>query len=121
MKSSSLDLRARIVEAHLQKEGSIRQLAQRFKVSARFVWALLHRCHQTGSYAPKPQGGGNPSCRNPSQHEIITELVKQSPDVTLKALWQHVESTCHVTPSKSSMQRALAKLQLTRTKRHSMR
>jgi transposase len=121
MKSYSLDLRAKIVEAHLQKEGSIRQLAQRFKVSARFVWALIHRFHWTGSYAPKPHGGGNPSCIDPSQQEIIAEFVKQRPDATLKELCQHVEATCNRTPSKSSMHRVLDKLQLTRKKRRSTR
>lgn len=116
MKSSSVDVRASIVEAPLQQAGSIRQLAQRFTVSARFVWALLHRFHQTGSYAPKPHGGGNPAGMHPSQHEIITEFVKQSPDVTRKELCQHVEATGHVTPSQSSRQRVLAQLQLTRKK-----
>jgi transposase len=121
MKPYSLDLRAKIVEAHLQKEGSIRQLAQRFKVSARFVWALIHRFHRTGSDAPKAHGGGNPACINPSQHELIAILVKQHPDATLKELCKHFEATYHGTPNKSSMQRVLDKLQLTRKKRRSMR
>jgi transposase len=49
MNPSSVDLRPKIVEAYLQQEGSRRQLAQRFKVSARFVWALSHRLRRTGS------------------------------------------------------------------------
>lgn len=120
MKPYSLDLRAKILEAYLQKEGSIRQLAQRFKVSARFVWELIHRFRSSGHYAPKPHGGGNPSCIKPSQHEIIIALVKQYPDATLKELCTHFEEQCQVTPSKSSMQRVLDKLKLTRKKRHSM-
>jgi transposase len=120
MKPYSLDLRTKIVEAYLQQEGSIRQLAQRFKVSARFVWALSHRLRRTGSYAPKPHGGGHPACIKPSQYEIIAKLVKQYPDATLAELCRHVEATCQVTPSKSSMQRVLEKLQLTRKKRRSM-
>jgi transposase len=121
MKAYSLDLRAKVLEAYLQKEGSIRQLAQRFKVSARFVWALIHRFRRTESYAPKPHGGGNPACITPSQYEIIADLVKQYPDATLKELCEYFQEKCQITPSKSSMQRVLDKLQLTRKKRHSTR
>src|ERR671918_1946753 len=120
MKPYSLDLRATIVEAYVQQGGSIRQLAQRFNVSARFVWALIHRWRRTGSYAPKRHGGGNPSRIKPSHYEIIVKLVKQDPDATLAELCRHVEATCQVTPSKSSLQRVLDKLQLTRKKRCSM-
>jgi transposase len=121
MKAYSLDLRAKVLEAYLQKEGSIRQLAQRFKVSARFVWELLHRFRLTESYAPKPHGGGNPACITPSQYEIIADLVKQHPDATLKELCKYFQEKCQTTPSKSSMQRVLDKIQLTRKKRHSTR
>jgi transposase len=119
MKAYSLDLRAKILEAYLQKEGSIRQLAERFKVSARFVWALIHRFRQTESYAPKPHGGGNPACIHPSQYAIIADFVKQYPDATLKELCEYFQEKCQMSPSKSSMQRVLDKLQLTRKKRHS--
>jgi transposase len=118
MKAYSLDLRAKVLEAYLQKEGSIRQLAQRFKVSARFVWELLHRFRRTESYAPKPPGGGNPACITPSQYEIIADLVKQYPEATLKELCEPLQEKCQIAPSKSSMQRVLDKLQLTRKKRH---
>jgi len=47
MKAYSLDLREKIVEAHLHHEGSIRHLAKRFKVSVRFVWGLIHRFRST--------------------------------------------------------------------------
>jgi transposase len=120
MKAYSVDLRANVLEAYLQQEGSIRQLAQRFKVSARFVWELVHRFRQTESYAPKPHGGGNPSCINPAQYGFISDLVKQYPEATLKDLWEYFQKKCQITPSKSSMQRVLDKLQLTRQKRHSM-
>jgi transposase len=119
MKAYSLDLRAKVLEAYLQKEGSIRQLAQRFKVSARFVWALIHRFRHTESYAPKPHGGGNPACIHPLQYVIIADLVKQYPDATLKELCGYFQEKCQITPSKSSMQRVLDKMQLTRKKRHS--
>jgi transposase len=119
MKPYSLDLREKILAAYLKKEGTIRQLAPRFKVSARFVGELIIRFRRTGSYAPKPHGGGNPPCIHPSQHENIVDLVKQYPDATLQELCHYFNTKCHITPSKSSMQRTLDQLQLTRKKRHS--
>ena len=60
MKAYSLALRTKILTAYLHKAGSVRQLAQRFTVRARFVGELVGRFRQTGSCAPKPHGGGNP-------------------------------------------------------------
>ena len=117
MKAYSEDLREKIVEAYLHHEGSIRHLAERFKVSARFVWGLLTRVRRTGSVAPKAHGGGNPPRIHASQYDIITALVKQAPDATLKELCARVAETCHILPSKSSMHRTLEKLKRTRKKR----
>jgi transposase len=117
MKAYSEDLRAKIVEAYLQQEGSIRHLAKRFKVSARFVWGLLNRFRRTGSVARKAHGGGNPPRIDASQYDIVRAFVKQTPDATLQELCAHVADTCHITPSQSSLHRTLAKLKLTRKQR----
>lgn|SRR5262249_12754067 len=121
MKAYSLDLRTKILAAYQHKEGSIRQLAQRFKVSARFVGELIVRFRHTGSCAPKPHGGGNPPCIDQSKHEALLVLVQQYPDATLKELCCVLAERWQVTASKSSMQRTLAQLQLTRKKRPEMR
>ena len=72
MKAYSLDVRENIVEAYHHKEGSIRQLAQRFKVSARFVGELVIRFRATGSCAPKPHGGGNPPRIDKSKYDLLS-------------------------------------------------
>ncbi len=41
MKAYSLDLRQRIINAHKNRENSVRQLASRFQVSANFVQKLI--------------------------------------------------------------------------------
>ena len=43
MPSYSLDLRQKVVESYENKEGSIRTIAKRFKVSKDFVQRLLKR------------------------------------------------------------------------------
>src|SRR5262249_10085571 len=98
----------------------IRQLAQRFKVSARFVGELVIRFRQTGSCAPKPHGGGNPPRIDKSKYDLLSALVQQYPDATLKELCLYLATRSQVTASKSSMQRTLAHRQLTRKKRPDM-
>ena len=110
-----------ILTAYLHQEGSVRQLAQRFKVSARFVGELVIRFRHTGTCAPKPHGGGNPPRIDRSKYDVLFALVQQHPDATLKELCSALEERCQVTASKSSMQRTLVRLQLTRKKRPSMR
>lgn len=73
MNPSALDLREKMLTAYLNKEGTIRQLAPRFTVSARFVGALIIRLRRTGSYAPKPHGGGNPPGIPAAQQGMIAE------------------------------------------------
>ena len=116
MKAYSLDLRTKILTAYLHKEGSVRQLAQRFKVSARFVGELVIRFRHTGSCAPKPHGGGNPPRIDRSHDDVLFALVQQRPDATLKELCSALEARGQVTASKSSMQRTLVRMQLTRKK-----
>ena len=58
MKAESLDLREKIVEAESQKEGSIRQVALRFKVAPSLVQKLLKSYREVKSLAPLGHGGG---------------------------------------------------------------
>lgn len=121
MKAYCLDLRTKILTAYQHDEGSIRQLAQRFKVSPRFVGQLVVCFRRTGRCAPKPHGGGQPPCIARSQYANLSGLVQAHPDATLKELCRLLEDSEHVVASKSSMQRTLATLQLTRKKRRAMR
>jgi transposase len=54
----AVDLRQRIVAAYEVKEGSQRQLAERFKVSLSFIRALRQYHRETGAVQPKLPGGG---------------------------------------------------------------
>ena len=121
MKAYSLDLREKILESYLNHEGSVRQLAKRFKVSFRFVWGLINRFRHTGSVAPKPHGGGNPARIKGSSLERLRELVAQHPDATLKELCDFLKTTCSIHASISSLHRALDILGLTRKNKRFMR
>jgi transposase len=54
----STDLRQRVVDGYKAKEGSQRQLADRFKVSLSFVQRLIRRYRNTGKVSAKPHRGG---------------------------------------------------------------
>ena len=108
MNAYSLDLRKKVLVAYQHSEGSIRQLAKRFTVSPRFVGELVSRFRRTGSYAPKPHGGGNPPRIDAEGQKIVCECVQQHPDATLDELCHLYAERCQVMPSRSSMHRTLA-------------
>src|SRR5262245_50967771 len=109
----SQDLRQRIVETIQCGEGSVRQIARRFLVSASFVTRLLRLYRDTGSVEPKPHGGGNPSVLGPEDLERLRELIRRKPDATLEECRQQIGVSC----STMTISRALRKLGLTRKKK----
>jgi transposase len=117
MRAYSLDLRGKIIDAFFHKEGSIRELASRFKVSFRFVWGFIDRYRKTGSMAPKPHGGGYPPTIKEENYGTLRKIEEQNPDATLEELCDLFEKQCHVKPSKAGMYRTLKKLNLTRKKK----
>jgi transposase len=102
--------------AYQPSEGSVRQLTMRFTVSPRMVGERVSRCRRTGSYAPKPHGGGNPPRMAAKGQKIVCECVQQQPAATLEELCPLYAERCQVMPSRSSMHRTLALLKLTRKK-----
>jgi transposase len=117
MKAYSLELREKVLAAYHRQEGSIRQLAKRFTVSPRFVGELIGRFRRTGSYAPRPHGGGNPPRIDAQGRQVVSALVQAQPDATLDELCHLYAERCQVTPSRSRMHRTLVRLKLTRKKR----
>lgn len=54
----SVDLRVRIVEAYENREGSVRELAERFKVAPATVQNYRDLYRSTGAVWPRAHGGG---------------------------------------------------------------
>ncbi len=116
MKPYSSDLRQKVVDAYQNNEGSIRKLAQRFKVSPNFVHTLLQRYRDTGSIDPKPHAGGpDPSLQAP-QLEVLEQLVEQDNDATLAQLAERLCERTQTRVSITTIHRALQKLNLSRKK-----
>ena len=115
-KPYSIDLREKIVAAYENKEGSMQKLAMRFKVSKNFVAELLKRVKQTGQVAPKPHGGGHPPSVKAEGEIFLKELIENQPDLILQEI-RDKYNECFEPVSRSTIDRTLTKLKLTRKNR----
>lgn len=94
MRPYSIDLRERVAAAVDQQEGSLREIAQLFRVSVSFVVRLLQRRRQAGTLEPKPHGGAPPAALGPEDLRRLAELIREQPDATLKQLKERGGFTC---------------------------
>ncbi len=116
MKSLSIDLRQRIVEAYKRGQGSQRKLAQRFSVSRSSVERLLKRERQTGSVAPKPHGGGRAPIVHEHDREAIKQWLRDEPDLIQQELAERFTAETGRTVSQQTISRSLRRLEITRKK-----
>jgi transposase len=90
MKPLSNDLRERILDAVDNHAGSRRKLAARFCVNVSTITRLLQLRRQTGSFEPRPHGGGVVPTLDQDALERLRSLVEKTPDATLEALRQEL-------------------------------
>ena len=113
----SLDLRQKVIEAYVNKEGSIRKLAERFKISKNAVSGFIARFRSTGKVHPKHREvPGNPSKVDEQRAQYLTEVLQREPDLTLNELCQQFEAHFGQSISISAMDRGLKKHKITRKK-----
>ena len=108
----SIDLRQRVLAAYQDKEGSMRHLSERFKVSLSFVRDLTRQYRQTGTVAPTPHGGGAIAKLGVAQLPIVRALVEDQPDALLEELCERFAEKTGVMVSISTMHRAVHRLKL---------
>ena len=109
MKTFSMDLRQRVVDAYDRKTGTQQQIAERFKVSLAWVKKLLRMRRTTGSIAPQKRGGRRPAAITGDKLECLRKCVEQKPDATLEEL----RELCGVSASIMAVSRALQRLGFT--------
>lgn len=110
--SLSIDLRQRVIAAYEAKEGTVRQLANRFKVSLSFVRDLTRRYRETGTVKPKPHGGGAVAKLESAHLPVVQALVEAQPDALLKELCERFAQKTAINVSVSTMHRAVQSLEL---------
>ena len=114
----SVDLRQRVIAAYQAKEGSQRQLAERFKVSLSFVRDLSRRYRETGTIKPKPHGGGAVAQLGVSHLPLVKALVEAQPDALLEELCERLAEKTGLNVSVSTLQRSVQSLELSVKKKH---
>jgi transposase len=89
-KPLSNDLRSRAVKAAVAGV-SCRAIADRFGLAPSTVVKWMRRWRETGSCAPRPQGGDKRSGRIEAHAEEILGLVSAKVDITLTEIAGHLE------------------------------
>jgi transposase len=117
MKAYHIDLRQRVVDAYQKGEGSVRELAARFKVAVKTVQNYLNLVRDTGSVAPRPHGGGSKPKLDDAGVQEVRAVVEEKSDRTLAEIVAEMERRGHVRVSDSTVCRALKRLRITRKKR----
>lgn len=112
----SVDLRERVVEAYKNKEGTTRELADRFRISSGTVSNWTRQAEERGTLEPLSPPG-RPSFWQKDERNALREQMKKTPDATLEQVAEMLAPKFGRLFGKSVLSRQLAKLGLTRKKR----
>jgi transposase len=116
MKPYHSDLRRRIVDAYQKAEGSVRELAVRFKVAPRTVQNYLNLERETGSVEPRPHGGGPVPKLDDAGVRELRAVVEEKNDRTLDEIAGELDRRRHVRVGRTTVWRILDRMGLTRKK-----
>ena len=116
MKAYSVDLRKKLVAAHLVEKMSIRKVATRFLVSKSLVQKLVKPQLFEGSLQPKQRGKPQLSYLTNRETEVRA-LVAEHPDATLVELCELLAQNTGHWVSRTALCRYLQKLGLPRKKK----
>ena len=117
MKTTSLDLRQRIVTTYDEGEWTQEEVAKRFRVSLGMVKKLLMQRKRTGRIEARHRYSGRKAKLLPERGRELKELVAKEPDITLAEIKARLGLGCTI----PAIHQALVKLGLTYKKRRSMR
>jgi transposase len=86
MRTTSTDLRERIVAAYDRGDGTRQQIADRYDVSLGLVKKLLQQRQHTGDIAPRHRFSGRKPKITHLYQQRLRRLVHDHPDMTLEEL-----------------------------------
>lgn len=118
---ASTDLRQRLVDAYEAGEGSLRELAEEFRVHFNTAWNWVQRYRATGSVAPRPGTGGPKPKIDAAGQEILRAEVRAQPDATLVELAERYQARTGISVSDTTICDALKAMDLPRKKSRRMR
>lgn len=116
-KAYGIDLRQKILEAYLNKEGAISNLAERFKVSESTVKRIAKRYRDTGEVKLYLHKVGRHELIDEHGKEILKNIVISNPDYTLSEIQSAYYKRKGVKPVLAVFHRVLKKLQFSYKKK----
>lgn len=105
-----------MIEAWEKKEGSQRQLAQRFKVSLSFVRNLLRHYRSSGQVEGKRRGGYLRPIIDGERLQLVQRLLEEQNDAMLTELCERFRKQTGIRVSVPTMHRAVQRLRLSSKK-----
>jgi transposase len=111
MKPYSEDLRTRVLQAYLNKQGSMRAIAARYDVSLSFVLALVKQYRENGHIDPKPRGGGQKLRVDDQGLDMLSQIIQEHPQATLQELCDRFAEASNIQLSIATMSRCVKRLQ----------
>lgn len=108
-----IELRARAVSAYEEGEGSIREIADRFRIGTATLKRWL-KLAAAGSLTPKPMGGSRGVLVDAAGQDMIRTMLEAVPDLTLVELSEAYEEATRVKVSHQTMSATVARLGFTR-------
>jgi transposase len=115
MRTTSLDLRERILASYDKDEGTRTEIAQRFRVSLGLVKKLLQQRRHTHDLAPRHRFSGRKPMILATHRGQLRVLLAKKNDLTLKEMRVAAGLKC----SLQAINVVLGKMGLTYKKRHS--
>ncbi len=116
-KSYDVKFREKILEAYLEKEGSIPAIAKRFKVSESTVKRIARRHRETGSLELYIYNAGRHELIDDAGKATLKKLLKITPDLTLRELQEKYVAIHQVKPVLTVFHNVLKKMKLTYKKK----
>ena len=114
------DLRRRILEAYLGKEGTREQMAARFRVSFGYVKKILRHYKRTQKMERTRHRPGRKPKFTPPIREQLRAWLKSQPDLTLRELQEKLWQEERLRSSQASLWTTLKKMGLRLKKSRSM-
>lgn len=112
MRSTSIDLRKRVVAARIDDGQSMGEIAQRFKIPKGTVQNILERFRDGGTVEPMPRNPGRKPAFSAQALKKLERDVEANPDSTLAELRER----CGLKVSTVAVHKTLRKLGFTRKK-----
>lgn len=115
------DLRRKVLEAYTSKEGTIAEIATRFRVSVGYVKKILRQYRRTGKMERTPHHPGRKPLFTPPIREQIRVWLQAQPDLTLAEMQEKLRQAEHLKISLPSLWMVLKKMGLRLKKSRSTR